>query len=48
MELDFGKLGFGFLRLPQTDDRVDLETTKEMVVCFFGGASVTSTLPTPT
>ena len=34
MELDFGKLGFGFLRLPQTDDRVDLEATKEMVDLF--------------
>lgn len=34
MELDFGKLGFGFLRLPQTDDWVDLETTKEMVDLF--------------
>ena len=29
---DFGKLGFGFLRLPQMDDgTVDLETTKKMV-----------------
>ncbi len=38
MELDFGKLGFGFLRLPHTnpDDitDVDLETTTKMVDCF--------------
>ena len=33
--MDFGKLGFGFLRLPQTDiGEVDLETTKEMVDIF--------------
>lgn len=30
--MDFGKLGFGFLRLPQNSDgTVDLETTKKMV-----------------
>ena len=30
--MDFGKLGFGFLRLPQNGDgTVDLETTKKMV-----------------
>ena len=34
MELDFGKLGFGFLRLPHIDDQVDLETTKQMVDLF--------------
>ena len=35
MSLDFGKLGFGFLRLPQREDgMVDLETTKEMVDLF--------------
>lgn len=35
MDLDFGKLGFGFLRLPQTDHgEIDLETTKEMVDLF--------------
>lgn len=35
MKPDFGKLGFGFLRLPQCDDSgVDLETTKEMVDLF--------------
>ena len=35
MKLDFGKLGFGFLRLPHLDPNapscVDLETTKVMV-----------------
>ena len=32
MDPNFGKLGFGFLRLPQKDSReVDLETTKQMV-----------------
>ena len=31
MDLNFGKLGFGFLRLPQTENgEVDLETTKQM------------------
>lgn len=35
MEPDFGRLGFGFLRLPQAEDgSVDLETTKEMVDLF--------------
>ena len=38
MGLDFGRLGFGFLRLPHTDPDditdVDLETTKAMVDCF--------------
>ena len=38
MSLDFGRLGFGFLRLPHTDPNdnstVDLETTKEMVDLF--------------
>lgn len=38
MELDFGKFGFGFLRLPHLDPNdatdVDLETTKEMVDLF--------------
>lgn len=36
MELDFGKLGFGFLRLPHMGDSsvVDLETTKKMVDLF--------------
>lgn len=35
MELHFEKLGFGFLRLPQTEnDDIDLETTKEMVDLF--------------
>lgn len=38
MGLDFGRLGFGFLRLPHTDPNditdVDLETTKAMVDCF--------------
>ena len=38
MAFDFGKLGFGFLRLPHTDPNdstdVDLETTKEMVDLF--------------
>ena len=30
--MDFGKLGFGFLRLPQNSDgTVDMETTKKMV-----------------
>ena len=33
--MDFGKLGFGFLRLPQTENgEVDLDTTKEMVDIF--------------
>ena len=36
--MDFGKLGFGFLRLPHTDpddpNDVDLETTKQMVDLF--------------
>jgi len=36
--MDFGKLGFGFLRLPHMDPRdptdVDLETTKQMVDLF--------------
>ena len=32
MDLNFGKLGFGFLRLPQKENgEVDLETTKQMV-----------------
>ena len=32
MDLNFGKLGFGFLRLPQKENgAVDLETTKQMV-----------------
>lgn len=32
MDMDFGKLGFGFLRLPLTENgEVDLETTKKMV-----------------
>ena len=31
MDLNFGKLGFGFLRLPQTENgEVDLETAKQM------------------
>ena len=31
MDLNFGKLGFGFLRLPQTENgTVDIETTKQM------------------
>lgn len=38
MKLDFGTLGFGFLRLPHLDPNdftdVDLETTKEMVDLF--------------
>ena len=38
MAFEFGKLGFGFLRLPHTDPNdstdVDLETTKEMVDLF--------------
>lgn len=35
MNPDFGKLGFGFLRLPQTDaGHVDLETTTKMVDLF--------------
>lgn len=38
MELDFGKLGFGFLRLPLMDpndsNSVDIETTKKMVDMF--------------
>lgn len=38
MKLDFGKLGFGFLRLPHLNPNditdVDLETTKEMVDLF--------------
>ena len=38
MGLDFGRLGFGFLRLPHTDPNditdVDLETTKAMVDLF--------------
>ena len=38
MRLDFGKLGFGFLRLPLTDpndsNSVDLEATKKMVDIF--------------
>lgn len=35
MKPDFGKFGFGFLRLPRMDDgSVDLETTKEMVDLF--------------
>ena len=34
MTPDFGKLGFGFLRLPQTDGGVDLETTTNMVDLF--------------
>ena len=38
MALDFGKLGFGFLRLPLVDpndsNRVDLEATKKMVDLF--------------
>lgn len=32
--MDFGKLGFGFLRLPQTDGGVDLSTTRKMVDLF--------------
>ena len=36
--MDFGKLGFGFLRLPHRDPQdpsdVDLETTKQMVDLF--------------
>ena len=34
MKPDFGKLGFGFLRLPQTDGCVDLGTTTKMVDLF--------------
>lgn len=38
MEFEFGKLGFGFLRLPHVDPNditdVDLETTKQMVDLF--------------
>lgn len=34
MNLDFGKLGFGFLRLPHTDDGVDIEMTSKMVDLF--------------
>ena len=33
--MDFGKLGFGFLRLPQNcDGTVDMETTKKMVALY--------------
>lgn len=40
MALDFGKLGFGFLRLPLMDpndsNSIDIETTKKMVDLFLG------------
>ena len=33
-ELDIRKLGFGLMRLPEADGRIDLKSTIEMVDCF--------------
>ena len=49
--MDFGKLGFGFLRLPHVDPNdpadVDLETTKKWWICISSGGSGILIRPIP-